>query len=61
MSLFFLIKERLNPALGIGYVQQAKFSVQKSLTLAASAYSCGSLSTGVSNLKSVGNRSGARG
>lgn len=45
----------------IGYVQQAKFSVHRNFTLASSTYSCGSLSTGVSNLKSVGNRSGARG
>lgn len=59
MSLVFPYY-RLDPARWIGYVQQAKFSVYKGLT-SASTYSCGSLSTGVSNLKSVGNRSGARG
>lgn len=59
--LFFLIKGSIQHLVYIGYVQQAKFSVHRNFTLASSTYSCGNLSTGVSNLKSVGNRSGARG
>lgn len=57
--LFFLMKGSTQHFVQAMYNRQS--SVFKNLTLAASIYSCGSLSTGVSNLKSVGNRSGARG